>query len=1377
MKKLKPIILLFICLILLKINGKANEDEDFYAYKVEAPQEVDLTRQGNVDWAYFNDTDFYKYEKKNIPQSFIKDLKMSGKLEDKINNKNRTYVSYSDGTKNTSAVGENKSIVFLGKDSGFEMSLPTDKERYYINLYVGVWGAKADVKLMVNDELKDSIAIESESVKKNDTKYYMVQFKYSNLTASDKVKVVANIDKVYDDKWGNINLSAITLSDKNDTATDETLSSRYWSINHKGGVLNEALFNEGGNFNKIPLRTDEYRGISWKINSEVVDLKKSDTGEPIYRGNYKNENLDLNLDLRYELKNENIFRVVADIQNNSNEEVEIDSASLQFGFNTYLERYPDYNSQLFPTLLRVEPTHAWGYFQMPNGNILAFNTDSKVASYTIDYQKGAHRIYSAQLDVLKSGKLPQRHPQDMNKLKGNEKKQVILNIYPIEEPNRVDLVKKTISENSNLPMFDSEKYTIDNVSKTEIKIYSKSPINKECSVITPSNKEEKLRFEKITETEYAATFDGNGKELGVYRIQCTNNDGYTSEMSLTVRNDWSWYIKSARKAAIEAPQKGGTHAEQYYGFYSAYIAKKYFPDKVLDEEVSKKLDEVYSLMYYNKSGRPASERERIQNHSTMMGILIDSFEADGNKEHLWRAEVLADFLLSKQWRNGGYYSWFTDYTSVIYPAKSLMEMCYVEKRLSEDVTLSEEERNNHKERYDKYMASLERAMDKLVALDGNFDTEGQQTYEDGANSCTVTQLSEFALMFPKGSEKRQKYTDAAIKYFNRHTSHQQLAIPDSRMNGATLRFWEAQYDISIEPSKISPNMMNSPHGWSAWNVYALFNLYELTQDREFLIRGENAIGTLSQLMGNDGILNWAFIPDPQRRVKLFVEDKENSSGDKVVGKYTDEVDIGEQYLPMVSYWWKAKPNTYTKGHKYMPFGAYQGCGSDQDVHEIFKAIGEVALTKGYIHENEDGSLIAYNCSAKKENGRIEVFPKETVVSNISVILKNAADVDVHFYDGTKTEKVNANEHKWIRTSENLQSENPVSDDAYLKNLSVKNKELSEKFDKNKYNYTVIVDPEIKYIELIPEKNNEKQEIFINGVKLDKEHVSININPYEIKEVEIKVYSEAAKIIKHYYVNINSYGKAKKVDKADITDIKSDSENTDEGEEGPIKNLFDNDKTTIWISKTIDKSENSYNWVEVKFNKPKHLLALKYLPRQFGGLDGNILEYEVEVSSDGKEYKTVAVGKWENNTEMKTALFDVKGVTNVRVIPKKFVGDIVTGAELGFVEIEDENSSVNDNNNDSNNGNINDDNKDKPDNGRPDSNDNNNDVSIGDDKNIIDDSEIVNNIGKSYRKENDINTDDNKKKIPDTGVGLPCILYSVISLCVSVIALKYKRKDT
>lgn len=69
-------------------------------------------------------------------------------------------------------------------------------------------------------------------------------------------------------------------------------------------------------------------------------------------------------------------------------------------------------------------------------------------------------------------------------------------------------------------------------------------------------------------------------------------------------------------------------------------------------------------------------------------------------------------------------------------------------------------------------------------------------------------------------------------------------------------------------------MINSPYGWTAWNIYGLFSLYELTGNVKYLERGMNTLGSRAQLMGFDGVLNWTFIWDLQRNVEIFVCDEE-----------------------------------------------------------------------------------------------------------------------------------------------------------------------------------------------------------------------------------------------------------------------------------------------------------------------------------------------------------------------------------------------------------------------------------------------------------------------------------------------------------------------
>ncbi len=149
------------------------------------------------------------------------------------------------------------------------------------------------------------------------------------------------------------------------------------------------------------------------------------------------------------------------------------------------------------------------------------------------------------------------------------------------------------------------------------------------------------------------------------------------------------------------------------------------------------------------------------------------------------------------------------------------------------------------------------------------------------------------------------------------------------MRGGTLRFWESQYDIGMQY-----NFITSPHGWSSWRTYATYYLYLLTGELDYLIQTINAIGTAIGSIDNaSGKLRWAFCMEPHVQVKQITESCYPLSVDQYVeGHYPvdlykhDSFVIGEEYLDMVSHW-------------------QGGNVCDNDVHEHFKCLAEVILTK------------------------------------------------------------------------------------------------------------------------------------------------------------------------------------------------------------------------------------------------------------------------------------------------------------------------------------------------------------------------------------------------------------------------------------------------
>jgi hypothetical protein len=285
--------------------------------------------------------------------------------------------------------------------------------------------------------------------------------------------------------------------------------------------------------------------------------------------------------------------------------------------------------------------------------------------------------------------------------------------------------------------------------------------------------------------------------------------------------------------------------------------------------------------------------------------------------------------------------------------------------------------------YHRHFESARMAMDFLVRSQDNLTTEGENTFEDGMISCSGLQLGLFALL-QKDEPARRVYADAARKMLFAHRCLEQLLIPDCRMNGATLRFWEAQYDTLIGKSM---NMMDSPHGWSAWLIPALWYQYLLTGEEVWLEKTMNTLGSCAQLLdGHTGQLRWAFVPDPYREVTMLEPNKDNPRR----GLRVDRT-IGEEYVPMIAAF-------HSPDHEPVPGDEWDtGWTSCNDVHEIFIAMEEVALTSAYLIERGDGDLISWNCRAHRDNnGAVCIQPCENIVSRVHLNLRKRCAVNATF---------------------------------------------------------------------------------------------------------------------------------------------------------------------------------------------------------------------------------------------------------------------------------------------------------------------------------------------------------------------------------------------
>lgn len=636
-------------------------------------------------------------------------------------------------------------------------------------------------------------------------------------------------------------------------------------------------------------------------------------------------------------------------------------AGLKLGIDTYMDTYPEWYGKFFPTLAVCEPDHFYGYFRSPEGKVRAVVSADPIASWSLDYNMGyqdpqphwfyGHRVECFNLDMLCRGPLPERHPQLWQLAPGEERTWTV----KIVDLDNIDDFEKTIHRYTGAPVLAMKSTSCAPGDSLEINVWAKMP-----ELMINGNK---IGLQQLDTCLWRGVY--RATEPGIRRVEVT--DGTRSAGgTIAVRRPWRETIRLARLAADRYKQKPTSHVESWYGFHTAFEAARVMPDAAIDSVLDRRFDMIVDKVFDRSTGRPYKYAGRIQNVSSTIGILADRYGAYGRTADLELAERMADYLISCQRADGAYMNGHTDYTSVIYPAKSLLELADAERAAG------------RKKQAERLEASARRAIDRLAAIDGDFETEGQMTYEDGMVSCSALQLGELALRTRDATERR-RYTEAMLKLLDGHDCLTQLRVPDGRRRGGTLRFWEAQYDVFM-----LPNMISSPHGWSAWRAYATFYAYLLTGNERWLRETFDAASAFAELIDHrTGDLNWAFVVDPYvDALQVSEPDTAHTADDDTYGNPHPEcypnrrIIVGGQYVPMIADWQTI-------------------VSSDNDVHECFKFIAEAVLCNAFVVERPDGTVAAYNCRGRRDGDSLIVEASEpqikTLYTNLTTPLKVAFD--------------------------------------------------------------------------------------------------------------------------------------------------------------------------------------------------------------------------------------------------------------------------------------------------------------------------------------------------------------------------------------------------
>lgn len=173
-------------------------------------------------------------------------------------------------------------------------------------------------------------------------------------------------------------------------------------------------------------------------------------------------------------------------------------------------------------------------------------------------------------------------------------------------------------------------------------------------------------------------------------------------------------------------------------------------------------------------------------------------------------------------------------------------------------------------------------------------------------------------------------------------------------------------------------------------MYGVWYLYLLTGKAEYLEDAMETLGSCVQLIDGDGRLRWSFVPDPCIDAGLWLPDGEGKGR-------LQRCTFGETYLDMISGWYRAPEGKGVYGYlaASQDFETDEGGCCDNDVHECFKAVAEVALPYGYVYES-DGGLCAMNGTVCEKDGVLEFTPREGVIHAVHLNLSAQKKVRARF---------------------------------------------------------------------------------------------------------------------------------------------------------------------------------------------------------------------------------------------------------------------------------------------------------------------------------------------------------------------------------------------
>ncbi len=175
-----------------------------------APGVVDLTADGNLDWAHWGLGDSSGFDHKSGVAQQISNWAGVGSDSAQQLTGYPTYFDWSDGTPNLNG-GTYTGVSVGGLGSGFEIMIPAANYTKTLNLYVGLYGAQGNLQAFLSDFSAPAYTDTSlSSFYGNAAGLYTVSF--STPKYGQMLHVRYTSQALYDVDFGNITLEAASLS-------------------------------------------------------------------------------------------------------------------------------------------------------------------------------------------------------------------------------------------------------------------------------------------------------------------------------------------------------------------------------------------------------------------------------------------------------------------------------------------------------------------------------------------------------------------------------------------------------------------------------------------------------------------------------------------------------------------------------------------------------------------------------------------------------------------------------------------------------------------------------------------------------------------------------------------------------------------------------------------------------------------------------------------------------------------------------------------------------------------------------------------------------------------------------------------------------------